>query len=101
MSVVWDTTLTGDRKSSPLATTSTLRWQLLNTATAIRKRGRSCTRGRSAPRFYRLPDDDHALNIIVKGITCLDSKIGKSYETTITVVMDGVGYKGCEDVLNR
>ena len=37
-----------------------------------------------------MPNDDHALNIIVKGITCLDSKTGKSYETTITVVMSSV-----------
>lgn len=63
--------------------------------------GPSLYRGDTRTTIYRVPNDDHSLNIIVKGITCLDSKTGKSYETTITVVMDGVGYKGCGDVLNR
>ena len=63
--------------------------------------GPSLYRGATRTTIYRVPNDDHSLNIIVKGIECIDSKTGKAYETTITVVMDGVGYKGCGDVLNR
>jgi uncharacterized membrane protein len=63
--------------------------------------GPSLYRGATRTTIYRVPNEDHSLNIIVKGIECLDSKTGKAYETTITVVMDGVGYKGCGDVLNR
>jgi uncharacterized membrane protein len=63
--------------------------------------GPSLYRGDTRTTIYRVPNDDHSLNVILKGIECLDSKTGKAYETTITVVMDGVGYKGCGDVLNR
>jgi uncharacterized membrane protein len=63
--------------------------------------GPSLYRGDTRTTIYRVPNDDHSLNIILKGVECLDSKTGKAYETTITVVMDGVGYKGCGDVLNR
>jgi uncharacterized membrane protein len=63
--------------------------------------GPSLYRGDTRTTIYRVPNEDHSLNIIVKGITCLDSETGKSYETTITVMLDGVGYKGCGDVLNR
>jgi uncharacterized membrane protein len=63
--------------------------------------GPSLYRGDTRTTIYRVPNDDHSLNIILKGIACLDSKTGKAYETTITVVMDGVGYRGCGDVLNR
>ena len=63
--------------------------------------GPSLYRGDTRTTIYRVPNDDHSLNIIVKGIECLDSETGKAYETTITVMMDGVGYRGCGDVLNR
>jgi uncharacterized membrane protein len=63
--------------------------------------GPSLYRGATRTTIYRVPNEDHSLNIIVKGIECIDSKTGKAYETTITVVMDGVGYKGCGNVLNR
>jgi uncharacterized membrane protein len=63
--------------------------------------GPSLYRGATRSTVYRVPNDDHALTITVKGIECRDSETGKAYETTIMVVMDGVGYQGCGDVLNR
>jgi uncharacterized membrane protein len=51
--------------------------------------------------IYRVPNDDHSLNIIVKGRECQDSATGKAYETTVIVSLDGVGYTGCGDVLNN
>ncbi len=63
--------------------------------------GPSLYRGATRTTVYRVPNDDHSLSITVKGVTCRDSETGKSYETTITVMMDGVGYQGCGDVLNR
>ena len=51
--------------------------------------------------IYRIPNDDHSFNVIVKGRSCQDSATGKAYETTVTVSFDGVGYLGCGDVLNR
>jgi uncharacterized membrane protein len=63
--------------------------------------GPSLYRGETNTTIYRVPDDEHSLNIIVKGIECRDSETGKAYETTISVVMDGVAYPGCGDVLNR
>jgi len=63
--------------------------------------GPTLYRGETRTTIYHVPDDEHSLNIIVKGIECRDSETGKSYETTITVMLDGTGYRGCGDVLNR
>ncbi len=63
--------------------------------------GPSLYRGDTRTTIYRVPNDEHSLNIIVKGIECRDSETGKAYETTLSVVMDGVAYPGCGDVLNR
>jgi uncharacterized membrane protein len=63
--------------------------------------GPSLYRGDTRTTIYRVPNDEHSLTISVKGIECRDSETGKSYETTISVVMDGVAYPGCGDVLNR
>lgn len=63
--------------------------------------GPSLYQGYNRTTIYRVPNDDHSLNIIVKGIECRDSETGKAYETTITVTLDGAGYQGCGDVLNR
>jgi uncharacterized membrane protein len=63
--------------------------------------GPSLYREATRTTIYRVPNDEHSLNIILKGVACLDSKTGKAYEITSTVMMDGVGYKGCGDVLNR
>jgi len=50
---------------------------------------------------YHLPNDEHSLTVRIEGIACRDSETGKSYETTITVLLDSVAYKGCGDVTNR
>jgi uncharacterized membrane protein len=63
--------------------------------------GPSLYQGYNRTTIYRVPNDEHALNIIVKGIACRDSETGKAYETSITVTLDGAGYTGCGDVLNR
>ena len=46
---------------------------------------------------YRVPNDDHALSIRVMEQACQDSESGKSHETTVLVVLDGTGYRGCGD----
>lgn len=63
--------------------------------------GPSIHRGYYRTTIYRVPNDEHSLSIIVKGIECQDSETGKAYEVSIRVVMDGFGYTGCGDVLNR
>jgi len=63
--------------------------------------GPSLYQGYNRTTIYRIPNDGHSLTIIVKGLECRDSETGKSYETTITVMLDGAGFKGCGDVLNR
>ncbi len=63
--------------------------------------GPTLYQGYNRTTIYRVPNDEHSLTIIVKGLECRDSETGKSYETTITVMLDGAGYKGCGDVLNR
>ena len=63
--------------------------------------GPSIYRGYHRTTIYRVPNDEHSLSIIVKGRECQDSETGKAYEVSIRVVMDGVGYTGCGDVLNR
>ena len=50
---------------------------------------------------YRIPNEDHSMNVTVKGRACQDSATGKGYETTVTVTLDGIAYDGCGDVLNR
>ena len=51
--------------------------------------------------IYRVPNDRHALTVIVKGATCRDALSGKSHEVTVLVALDDKGYAGCGDVLNR
>jgi hypothetical protein len=63
--------------------------------------GPSLYQGDTRTTIYQVPNDEHSLYIIVKGIECRDSETGKSYETTISVVMDGAAHPGCGDVLNR
>ena len=63
--------------------------------------GPTLYKGKTRTTLYRVHDDDHAFSVTMKGIACRDSETGKNHETTILVIMDGVGYKGCGDVLNR
>ena len=51
--------------------------------------------------IYRVPNEDHSMNVTVKGRACQDSATGKGYETTVTVTLDGIAYAGCGGVLNR
>jgi uncharacterized membrane protein len=50
---------------------------------------------------YRVPNDQHALTVFVKGEACRDTVTGKSHEVSVLVSYDGKGYAGCGDVLNR
>ena len=50
---------------------------------------------------YRVPNDDHALSIRVMEKACQDNESGKSHETTVLVVLDGTGYRGCGDYARR
>jgi len=65
------------------------------------EQGPSLYQGYARTTTYRIPNDEHSLSIIVKGIECRDSESGKAYETSITILLDGAAYKGCGDVLNR
>ena len=47
---------------------------------------------------YRVLNDDHSMNVTVKGRVCQDSVTGKAYETTVIVTFDGFPYAGCGDV---
>ena len=82
---------------------NSIKLTLAGTAYSFRypAQGPTLYQGYNRTTTYRVPDDEHSLTIIVKGIECRDSETGKSYETSITVMLDGAGYKGCGDVLNR
>jgi len=45
--------------------------------------------------IYNIPSKDHQFNVQVTDKACLDSETGKSYETTVVVVLDGLSYWGC------
>lgn len=45
--------------------------------------------------IYMVPNEDHQLNIQMTEKACRDVETGKSYETTVVVVLDGRSYQGC------
>ena len=45
--------------------------------------------------IYTVPNKDHQLNVQMTEKACLDVESGKSYETTVIVVLDGLSYHGC------
>ena len=44
---------------------------------------------------YKVPNKAHQLNIQMTEKACLDVETGKSYETSVVVVLDGLSYWGC------
>ena len=45
--------------------------------------------------IYMVPNEDHQLNVQMIEKECRDVETGKSYETTVVVVLDGKSYWGC------
>ena len=45
--------------------------------------------------IYMVPNDDHQLSVHMSEKECRDVETGKSYETTVVVVLDGRAYAGC------
>jgi|GEM_PF-2353571 len=45
--------------------------------------------------IYMVPNNDHQLNVQMTEKECSDVETGKSYETTVVVVLDGKAYQGC------
>ena len=45
--------------------------------------------------IYMVPNKDHQLNVQMTEKACRDVETGKSYETTVVVVLDGKSYWGC------
>ena len=45
--------------------------------------------------IYKVPNKDHQLNVQMTEKACLDVETGKSYETSVIVVLDGLSYWGC------
>ena len=45
--------------------------------------------------IYMVPNKDHQLNVQMTEKACVDVETGKSYETTVVVVLDGFSYWGC------
>ena len=44
---------------------------------------------------YKVPNKEHQLYVHMTEKACLDAETGKSYETTVVVVLDGMSYWGC------
>ncbi|MGB5439658.1 MAG: hypothetical protein WBN57_13435 [Gammaproteobacteria bacterium] len=44
---------------------------------------------------YKVSNNDHQFDVHVTEKMCLDVETGKSYETTVVVVLDGLSYWGC------
>jgi uncharacterized membrane protein len=51
--------------------------------------------------IYSVPNKDHQLNVQMTEKACLDAETGKSYETTVVVVLDGKSYQGCGNYEHR
>jgi membrane-bound inhibitor of C-type lysozyme len=49
---------------------------------------------------YHIHENGHALQLILKGIKCLDSMSEDSFETTVTVILDGKEFNGCGNALH-
>ena len=45
--------------------------------------------------IYKIPNNDHQLNVQMTEKACRDVETGKSYETSVIVVLDGMSYWGC------
>ena len=45
--------------------------------------------------IYMVPNKDHQLNVQMTEKACRDVETGKSYETSVVVVLDGQSYWGC------
>ncbi|MGB5306501.1 MAG: hypothetical protein WBO57_09695 [Gammaproteobacteria bacterium] len=46
-------------------------------------------------RIYMVPNSKHTLSVHITQSLCQDSITGKSYETSVTVMLDGASYHGC------
>ena len=44
---------------------------------------------------YMVPNDDHVLSVHIYQTHCQDNMTGTSYETSVTVMLDGTAYHGC------
>jgi len=44
---------------------------------------------------YMVPNDTHVLSVHITQAHCQDNMTGKSYETSVTVMLDGTSYHGC------
>jgi membrane-bound inhibitor of C-type lysozyme len=44
---------------------------------------------------YKVQNMEHDLTIILEALLCHDSMSGESFETTVTVILDGQIYRGC------
>ena len=51
--------------------------------------------------IYSVPNKDHQLNVQMTEKACLAAETGKSYETTVVVVLDGKSYQGCGNYEHR
>ena len=49
---------------------------------------------------YYVQENGHVLELIIKGTKCLDTMSGESFETTVTVTLDGKEFKGCGRALH-
>ena len=49
---------------------------------------------------YRVLSDEHILEVVIAGRPCRDSMRGDSFESTVTVTLDGRRYRGCGKALH-
>lgn len=84
----WQLAITGgNRKVEFRAGTETLVYRYPSLGPVLRRNGRS--------KVYMVPNDDHALSVHIYQTLCRDNMTGKSYETSVTVMLDGTSYHGC------
>ena len=49
---------------------------------------------------YEVKDDKHKLTITLKGKRCRDTMSDESYETSVTLIFDGIELSGCGKALH-